>query len=112
MLPGWEWMSILLAAAALALLINPRCRRNDRVLIFCCLALFGSIWIEKGLAMIVAGFIPSPLGRFTSYWPTAPELMISAGIYAIGALLLTALIKIFSDVRSSSLEVENRAGLS
>jgi len=108
----WEWISMLLAAAALALLINPRCRRNDRVLISCCLALFGSIWIEKGLAMIVAGFIPSPLGRFTSYWPTAPELMISAGIYAIGALLLTALIKIFSDVRSSSLEVENRAGLS
>lgn len=91
----WEWTSAALAIAALALLINPGTRRNEKFLVFSCIALFVSIWIEKGMAMIVAGFVPSPLGHFTEYRPTVPELLISLGVYGIGAFLVTAFFKIF-----------------
>ena len=97
----WEWASLVLGFAALILLIIPRMRRNETVLIFCCVALFLSIWIEKGLAMIVAGFVPSPLGRFVAYRPTIPELLISAGIYAIGAFLVTVFFRIFSKTKAA-----------
>lgn len=91
----WEWISVILAFASLAFLLIPHTRRNEKTLIFSCAALFVSIWMEKGLALIVAGFVPSPLGRFTEYRPTVPELLISAGIYGIGAFLVTVFSKIF-----------------
>jgi Ni/Fe-hydrogenase subunit HybB-like protein len=93
----WEWASILLALGALVLLINPRTRANERVLTCCCISLFVSIWIEKGMAMVVGGFVPSTLGRLTEYQPTLPELLISAGIYGIGAILITVFYRIFVD---------------
>jgi Ni/Fe-hydrogenase subunit HybB-like protein len=96
-----EWLSILLAIAALILLINPRTRQNERTLVLSCFGLFVSIWIEKGLTMIVAGFIPSPLGRFTEYRPTLPELLIAAGVYGIGIFLITVFTKIFLKTRAT-----------
>ena len=58
-----------------------------------------SIWMEKGLGMVVAGFIPSPTESIPHYAPTLTELLISVGIYATGALILTALYKIVVSVR-------------
>ncbi|MBN1567193.1 MAG: menaquinol oxidoreductase, partial [Acidobacteria bacterium] len=103
----WEWASMILALAALLFLINPGMRRNERILVFCCAALFVSIWIEKGLAMIIAGFVPSPLGRFTPYCPTIPELLISAGIYGIGALLITVFFRIFIKIKMAADEADS-----
>jgi molybdopterin-containing oxidoreductase family membrane subunit len=58
-----------------------------------------AIWIEKGLAMVIVGFIPSPLGRVTDYVPTAPEIAITIGVYGLGFLVLTLLYKIVLNVR-------------
>jgi len=58
-----------------------------------------SIWIEKGLGMIVTGFVPSPLGHVTPYAPTLPEVLITVGIYGIGALLVTVFFKVTLSVR-------------
>ena len=96
----WEWTSLILGFAAFVLLIIPRMRRNENSLVACCAALFVSIWIEKGLAMVVTGFVPSPLGRFAGYRPTAPELLISAGIYGIGAFLVTIFFRIFAKTKA------------
>jgi molybdopterin-containing oxidoreductase family membrane subunit len=49
--------------------------------------------------MVVAGFVPSPLGEITEYAPTAPELAIAAGIWAIGMLVATVLIRFALSVR-------------
>jgi len=93
------WLSIILAVVSLVLLINPRTRRNEKFLIFACVAVFVSLWIDKGLAMVVAGFVPSPLGHVAHYAPTAPELLISLAIYASGLLIITGLYKIALEVR-------------
>jgi molybdopterin-containing oxidoreductase family membrane subunit len=84
---------------SLVLLINPSTRKRETTLVVGCVAVFISLWIDKGLGMVIAGFVPTPLGKVVHYAPTAPELMISLAIYAFGALLVTALYKIALEVR-------------
>jgi [DsrC]-trisulfide reductase subunit P len=93
------WLSALLAVAALAVLLRPALRDRPGWVAAGCVAVFVSVWIEKGLGMIVAGFVPSPLGHVTRYVPTAPELVISLGVYAIGALIVTTLYRVALSVR-------------
>lgn len=95
----WMWASIFLAAISLVLLIVKKFRENEKILLFACISVFLSIWIDKGLGLIVAGFTPSPLGKVVSYWPTFTEIMISIGIWALGMLIITALYKIALSVR-------------
>lgn len=100
MLAPWMWVSALLAIAALVLLLVPTLRRN--LLPMACAFVFVSLWIEKGLGLIVGGFVPSPLGAFARYAPTLPEVGIVAGIWAVGGLLVTAFYKIVVAVRAES----------
>jgi Ni/Fe-hydrogenase subunit HybB-like protein len=95
----WMWGSALLAVAALVVLLRPSLRDRPGWLAAGCVGVFASVWIEKGLGMIVAGFVPSPLGHVTRYVPTAPELLISLGVYAMGALLVTTLFRVALSVR-------------
>ena len=88
------WTSVTLAVIAVALLINPGTRKNETTLGIACVAAFFSLWIEKGLGLVVTGFIPSPLETVTEYTPTVPEIFITLGIWALGFSILTVLYKI------------------
>jgi molybdopterin-containing oxidoreductase family membrane subunit len=92
-------ISALTAFAALALLIVPRWRKNETLLALACICVFLSLWIEKGLGLVITGFVPSPLEAITDYIPTGPELAITIGVWALGLLLITLLYKIFLSVR-------------
>ncbi len=98
-LAPWMWISSILAVLSLVLLINPKTRRKESILVVACIATFLSLWIDKGLAMVITGFIPSPLAAVPEYWPTIPEAFISLGIYAMGLFLITVLYKIALSVR-------------
>ncbi len=98
-LAPWMWASLALAALALVLLLVPSLRRNESFLAVAAIAVVGSLWIDKGLGMVVTGFVPSPLGHVTEYWPTGREALIALGIYALGGLVLTVLYKIATTVR-------------
>ncbi len=95
----WMWTSSVLAVVSLVLLLVPRLRKNESVLVVACIAVFLSLWIDKGLGLIIAGFVPSVLGHVPSYVPTLTELGIVAGVYALGLLILTGLYKIVLTVR-------------
>jgi molybdopterin-containing oxidoreductase family membrane subunit len=93
------WTSAVLAFAALCILTIPQIRRNDGWLAIACIFVFVSLWIEKGLGLVVTGFIPSPLEKITEYVPTGPEIAITLGIWAVGLIILTLLYRIFVAVR-------------
>jgi molybdopterin-containing oxidoreductase family membrane subunit len=95
----WMWTSVILAVISLALLITPRCREDERILAATCAMVFLSIWIDKGLGLIVGGFVPTPLGHVTGYVPTLPEMSIALGIWAVGFLMITVFYKITLSVR-------------
>ena len=91
--PG-RGFSVLLSWIALALLLVPKWRNKIRLLVVACVCIFVSIWLDKGLGLMVGGMVPSPLGAVTRYVPTLPELTIVIGIWAIGALMITVFYKI------------------
>jgi molybdopterin-containing oxidoreductase family membrane subunit len=95
-------VAVISAAAALILLINPRTRKKDSFLAVACVLVFLSLWIEKGLGLMVTGFTPSPLGHITRYTPTGTEMAIAIGIWAMGFLIITVLYKIFLSVREAA----------
>jgi len=95
----WMWTSAVLSVFSLLLLLNPKSRRNETALGFACVAVFAALWIEKGLGLVITGFVPNPLGVVHEYWPTFPEIMIGLGVYGIGALVITLLYKIALSLR-------------
>jgi molybdopterin-containing oxidoreductase family membrane subunit len=98
-LAPWMWVSTIAAVLALVILLNPAARKKEAVLAMACVIVFISLWIDKGLGLVIAGFVPSPLGYVVEYWPTFTEFMISMGIYGMGALIITILYKVVLSVR-------------
>jgi molybdopterin-containing oxidoreductase family membrane subunit len=93
------WTSSILAVVSLILLINPKWREDEAKLAFAAVAVFISLWIDKGFGLVIGGFIPNMFERVTEYWPTGPEILISLGVWAIGLLVLTVLYKVAVGVR-------------
>jgi molybdopterin-containing oxidoreductase family membrane subunit len=95
----WMWTGQALSLGALLVLLQPSVRSRHGWLTAACVGVVVSVWIEKGLGMIVTGFVPSPLGHVTKYMPTPPEVLIALGVYGIGALIITVLYKTVLSVR-------------
>lgn len=99
----WIWAAIALnVGATLALTIHP-IRRRRRWLYACGGVLFVAIWIEKGLGLIVPGFIPSPLGEVVDYAPTWIEIAVTIGVWAMGVFVFTTLARVAIGIESGRL---------
>jgi len=98
-LTPWTWVGTALTIGCTVLLLVPALRRRESMLALLCGGVIAALWIEKGLSLVVTGFIPSPLGHVTEYTPTAPELMITLGVYAVGGMMLTLLYTLVVTVR-------------
>lgn len=93
------WISVILQFTGIALLIVPALRRTETILALACASIFGGTYIDKGVGLVLGGFVPNPLEKITEYYPTAPELSITLGIWAIGALIITVLYKLAVTVK-------------
>ncbi len=93
------WTSSILAVVSLFLLVFPGLRKNENLLAVACASLFISLWIDKGFGLVIGGFVPNMFEGITEYWPTAPEAMITLGVWGIGFLVLTVLYKVAISVR-------------
>ena len=102
MIANWMSVSAVAAVVALVLLVIPRTRTREPILALACILVFLSLWIEKGLGLVITGFIPSPLEALTDYNPTGPEIAITVGVWALGLLIITLFYKIFVSVRTDA----------
>lgn len=93
------WTAVVLAAGGIVLLIVPSTRRNEKTLAVAAAAVFLAAWIDKGMGLVVGGFVPNPFEKVVEYAPTAPELLITLGVWAIGFFVLTVLYKIAISVK-------------
>jgi len=89
----WIWVSVFLDSLALLILFTPGAR-TVRWLNISCAAMIVGIWIEKGMGLIIPGFVPTPLGEIVEYKPTLNETLICLGIWAFGALIYTILVRV------------------
>ena len=95
----WTWISVSMGLTSALLLVIPWTRNKMGIAAVACFGVFGSLWIEKGLTLVVTGFIPNPLEHVVEYAPTAPEVFIALGVWATGFLVLTLLYKIAISVK-------------
>jgi Ni/Fe-hydrogenase subunit HybB-like protein len=89
----WMWGAIFVNILATFMLTLPMLRRHMSMLVTACALLFGAVWIEKGMGLIVPGFIPEPWGRIFEYSPSWIEITVTLGIWALGAFVFTLLVK-------------------
>lgn len=101
------WTAAFLAFAGISLLLVPRTRQNERTLIIALIAVFFASWLDKGIGLVLGGFVPNAFGHVTEYIPTLNEITIIFGIYAIGLLILTVLYKVVIGVREHCPDYEH-----
>ncbi len=99
---SWMWAAVIMAFAALALLIPPKFRENEKLLPFALIMLVAATWIDKGLGLLIGGFTPNMYETVTDYAPSFMEISVALGVYAIGALVLSLLWKIALDVKKET----------
>lgn len=86
--------AVALNAAALLLFITPRARQNPVGLNLGCFATYAGCYIEKGMGLIIPGLTPDTLGEIYQYYPTLTEVRVAAGVFAIGFLIFTLMLKV------------------
>jgi molybdopterin-containing oxidoreductase family membrane subunit len=93
MLTPWIWTALALLVIAVTILMIHPLRHKPMLLIFACVLTVIGVWIEKGMGLVIPGYIPTPLGEIFEYLPNATEVRVALGIWAIGLLTFTLLAK-------------------
>jgi len=106
----WVWSAIVMeSVAGIILIIPPVARRLMFLNIACVLANVG-IWIEKGIGMVVPGFVPTPQGSVLEYTPTWTEGLVSIGIWAFGLLLFSWMLHLAIPIMTDRFHAKAPAG--
>jgi molybdopterin-containing oxidoreductase family membrane subunit len=90
----YAWAALLLSVVAFILFLVPATRRNPMTMNAGCVMIYFSVYIEKGIALIIPGYTPDTLGQIYEYVPSTTEIRISMAIFGIGFLLFTLLVKV------------------
>lgn len=90
----------ILAAVGIVLLVVPRFRHRIALLVPGLAAVFFACLLDKGLGLVLGGFVPNPFGQIIEYTPQLNEILIIVGVYGVGLLILTLLCKITVGVRA------------
>lgn len=90
----YSWLSIIMGCIAFILFLIPKTRKNFVTLNIGAVLIYASVYVEKGIALIIPGFTPDVLGQIYVYTPSMTEIRTAAMIFSIGFLLFTFLVKI------------------
>jgi Ni/Fe-hydrogenase subunit HybB-like protein len=102
----WIWTAVACNLTAMVLLVLPVTRSLRWLDVACALSIVG-IWIEKGMGLVVPGFIPTPLGEIVEYEPTLNETLICLGIWAFGFLCFTIFLRMSVPILQGRLSKAN-----
>ncbi len=105
----WIWSAISLNLVGTALFFTPAALRRGTTRVIACLLVLVGIWIEKGIGLIVPGFVPSTLHELIEYVPSVTEWKITAGIWAFGLLVLTVMLKVTIAVFTQEMKLPSHA---
>ena len=98
----WMWFSMIVGIVSVMILLYQQRRPSKKLLIAACTGIVVSLWIDKGIGLIIGGFVPSPMEEVVEYFPTFIEITVPLGIWAIGLLILTALLKVAVAVKKAT----------
>jgi molybdopterin-containing oxidoreductase family membrane subunit len=104
----WIWTAITFNLVAMFLLVLPLSRSLKWLNLTCVLCIVG-IWIEKGMGLVIPGFIPTPLGQIVEYRPSLNETLICVGIWAFGLLSYTVFLRMSVPILQGRLAKANES---
>jgi molybdopterin-containing oxidoreductase family membrane subunit len=108
MLVPWMRTALVLNLVAFIIFLIPKARENFFALNLGAVLIIIGVYIEKGMGLIIPGFIPDSLGEIYEYWPTAQEGIITAAIWATGALIYTLMVKFSVPIYTRELLSEDK----
>ncbi|MDP2316364.1 MAG: NrfD/PsrC family molybdoenzyme membrane anchor subunit [Pseudomonadota bacterium] len=105
----WIWSAIALNVTAAALFLSSSTRTHLWRIDLACVLTMAGVWIEKGIGLIVPGFVPSTLHELVEYLPNALEWKVTLGIWALGLLVFTVGLKLAVAVFTGRMRADTAA---
>jgi Ni/Fe-hydrogenase subunit HybB-like protein len=105
----YAWASVACGVAAFLLFLVPRTRKNWVTLNIGCVLIYSSVYIEKGMGLIIPGLTPDTLGEIYQYRPSATEVVVATGIFAAGFLVFTLMLKVAVPIMLGEFTAGDRA---
>jgi molybdopterin-containing oxidoreductase family membrane subunit len=103
----WTWLALAFNTLALAGFMVPSLRYRLPVFSVACLLAIGGVYIEKGMGLLLPGMTPGVLGDIYHYTPSLNEVMVAAGIWGIGVLLFTLMVKVAMEISVGNMRYES-----
>lgn len=103
----WIYTAITIEIFALVILMVNPFRENKMLLGIASVFAICGVWVEKGMGLVIPGFIPTPLGEIFEYTPSGVEILVSLGIWAIGFIVLTVLAKAAIPIETGRLKTKS-----
>lgn len=100
MLVPYIWSGLGMGIVAMIVVLTPALNDRRGWQVFASVLCVIGIWIEKGMGLIIPGFVPSPAGDLVEYVPSAVEIGVCIGIWAMGIALFTIMAKVALAIRS------------
>lgn len=107
----WITTSLVFLVTAVTILMIHPLRLNVPWLNLACVLTVAGVWIEKGMGLVVPGFIPTPTGEIVEYLPSNPEIIITLGIWAVGLIMFTLLARAAIAIECGTLRAPGRRGV-
>lgn len=105
----WMWAASIMNITGFFFFLFPKTRENIVTLNIGCIFVIMGVYIEKGMGLIIPGFVPDTLGEIYEYIPTMQEIIVTIGIWATGAMLFTLMVKFAIPVYTGKLRFMSKA---
>jgi len=106
----YMWLSVFASIAAFVLFLVPATRRNPVTLNLGCLLIYAGVYIEKGMGLVIPGLTPDTLGEIYEYFPSMLEVRVSLGIFSVGFLVFTLMVKVATPIMLGEFQVGAQEG--
>lgn len=104
----YMWLSVASSVVAFVLFLVPATRRNVVTLNIGCVLIWIGVYLEKGMGLVIPGLTPDTLGEIYEYFPSSVEIWIAAGIFSVGFLLFTVMVKIATPIMLGEFALDRR----
>src|SRR5512134_2403080 len=104
-LVSYIWTATLFNLTAFFLFLIPQTRENYITLNIGCVLILIGVYIEKGMGLVIPGFVPDVLGDIYEYSPTGTEILVTIGIWAAGLFVFTMLLRIAVPIMNGDFHV-------